>query len=73
MLIKVGNRIIISHGHFKFFRRHLISINELVLSMKRIQKISDETKLQRIVECLDEDHDGAVDIEDALKVRNISF
>ena len=36
--------------------------------MKRIQKISDETKLQRICEYLDEDHDGVVDIDDALKV-----
>ncbi len=40
--------------------------------MKRIQKISDETKLQRIIECLDEDHDGAVDIEDALKVNKMA-
>ena len=37
--------------------------------MKRIQKISDETKLQRICEYLDEDHDGVVDIDDALKVK----
>ena len=46
-----------------------MTINELVLAMKRIQKISDETKLQRICEYLDEDHDGVVDIDDALKVR----
>ena len=45
-----------------------MTINELVLAMKRIQKISDETKLQRICEYLDEDHDGVVDIDDALKV-----
>ncbi len=46
-----------------------MTINELVLAMKRIQKLPDDTKLQRIAEFLDEDHDGNVDIDDALKVH----
>ncbi|XP_046563760.1 mitochondrial proton/calcium exchanger protein-like [Haliotis rubra] len=46
----------------------IISINEMVLALKRIQKVPDETKLQTIVEVLDQDMDGIIDINDALKV-----
>ncbi|XP_023218269.1 mitochondrial proton/calcium exchanger protein-like [Centruroides sculpturatus] len=52
-------------------RDNIISINELVLAIRRIQKISDDTRLQRIADVLekmDEDHDGAVEIENVLKV-----
>lgn len=50
---------------------NIISINELVLAIRRIQKISDDTRLQRIADVLekmDEDHDGAVEIDNVLKV-----
>ena len=50
-------------------RANLIDINELLLAMKRLQKISDDTKIQRIVQVLDEDKDGAIVLDDALKVR----
>ncbi|KAF8797176.1 Mitochondrial proton/calcium exchanger like protein [Argiope bruennichi] len=46
------------------------SINELVLAIKRIQKVSDDTRLQRIADVLekmDVDHDGAVEIDHVLK------
>ena len=49
-----------------------MSINELVLAMRKIQKLPDETKLQRVVQVLDEDQDGVIDVSDALKV-NIKF
>lgn len=49
-------------------KRTLVSINELVLAMRKIQKLPDETKLQRVVQVLDEDKDGVIDISDALKV-----
>ena len=49
-----------------------MSINELVLSMRRLQKVSDDTRIQRIMQVLDEDSDGVIDINDALKVREIT-
>lgn len=54
-----------------FFRDDVISLNELVLSMKRIQKIPDDTRLQKIAEVLDEDKDGQVQISHVLRVRAI--
>jgi len=36
--------------------------------MRKIQKLPDDTKLQRVVQVLDEDKDGVIDISDALKV-----
>ncbi len=55
------------------FRRNLIGINELMLAMKRLQKLPDDTRLQKIVQVLDEDMDGNIDIDDALKVTALSF
>ncbi|XP_067928650.1 mitochondrial proton/calcium exchanger protein-like isoform X2 [Watersipora subatra] len=46
----------------------VISINELVLAMRRLQKIPDETRLQKIAEILDEDHDGQIKISHVLRV-----
>lgn len=37
--------------------------------MKRLQKVSDETKLQKIAEILDEDHDGIVNLSEVLQVN----
>lgn len=52
-------------------RDNIISINELVLAIRRIQKVSDDTRLQRIADVLermDIDHDGAVEIDHCMKV-----
>ena len=38
--------------------------------MRKLQKVPQETKLQHIVQVLDEDKDGRIDIEDALKVSH---
>ncbi|XP_060085567.1 mitochondrial proton/calcium exchanger protein-like [Ylistrum balloti] len=48
--------------------RNLISINDLLLALKRLQKVPNETRLQRIAEVLDEDKDGNIDIGHVLKV-----
>lgn len=40
----------------------------MLLAMKRLKKLPIETKLQRIVEVLDDDKDGKIDINLALKV-----
>lgn len=46
----------------------VISINEMVLALRRLQKIPDEVRLQRIVEVLDEDKDGNIDARHVLQV-----
>lgn len=49
----------------------MISINDLMLSVRRLQKLPDDTKLQRVVDvltALDEDKDGAINVDLALKV-----
>ncbi|KAL5021304.1 hypothetical protein ScPMuIL_000459 [Solemya velum] len=46
----------------------VISINEMVLALKRLQKIPNDSRLQRIVEVLDEDHDGNIEVSHVLKV-----
>ena len=40
----------------------------MLLAMKRLKKVPDETKMQRIIEVLDEDQDGNININLALKV-----
>lgn len=50
----------------------LVKIDELVAAIKQIQNVPDEHRLKRIAEILgkiDDDHDGAIKIEDVLKVR----
>lgn len=49
-------------------RDDVISINELVLAMKRLQKLPDETRLQKIAQVLDEDQDGHIKISHVLRV-----
>lgn len=52
-------------------RSNLIGINELLEAVKKLQKVGDDTKLQRIIDVLDHmdvDHDGLVDIEHVVKV-----
>lgn len=49
----------------------LVKIDELITAIKKIQNVPDEHRLQRIVEILakmDDDRDGAIKIEDVLKV-----
>lgn len=50
----------------------LIKVDELIAMIKKIQNIPDERRLTRITEILgkiDDDRDGAIKIEDVLKVR----
>lgn len=52
-------------------RDDVIGINDLLLAIRRIQKVGDDTKLQRIIDVLDSmdiDHDGQVEIEHVIKV-----
>ncbi|KAK2162217.1 hypothetical protein NP493_1533g00004 [Ridgeia piscesae] len=49
-------------------KEDLVTINELLLAIRRLQKVSHDTKLQTIVQVLDQDKDGCIDINTALKV-----
>ena len=49
-------------------RNDIISVEELMESVGKLTKVSDEVKLRHIIEELDEDHDGKVDIGEVLKV-----
>lgn len=52
----------------------LVKIDELIAAIKQIQNVPDEHRLKRIAEILgkiDDDQDGAIKIEDVLKVRSI--
>ncbi|CAC5422559.1 LETM1 [Mytilus coruscus] len=46
----------------------VISINDMVLALRRLQKVPDEVRLQKIVTVLDEDKDGIIDASHVLKV-----
>ena len=46
-----------------------MSINEVLLALKRLQKVPDDERLQKILQVLDEDQDGYIDIKNILDVR----
>ena len=49
----------------------VVDINELLEAMSKIQTVSDDTKLSRIVEVLDTmdvDHDGQIEVDHVFKV-----
>nr|XP_012141729.1 PREDICTED: LETM1 and EF-hand domain-containing protein anon-60Da, mitochondrial isoform X2 [Megachile rotundata] len=52
----------------------LVKIDELITAIKKMQNVPDEHRLQRITEILskiDDDRDGAIKIEDVLKVLEL--
>lgn len=49
-------------------KKSVISINEMLLAMKRIKKIPDDVRFQKIVQVLDEDRDGRIELVHAMKV-----
>ena len=48
-----------------------MTTKELAEAIRKTRKTSDEQKIQRICEVLDDDHDGAVKVDDVLKVLDI--
>ena len=48
-----------------------MSINEVLLALKRLQKVPDDERLQKILQVLDEDQDGFIDIKNVLDVRHL--
>ncbi|XP_071505477.1 mitochondrial proton/calcium exchanger protein-like [Diadema antillarum] len=49
-------------------KKNMIRVEELLDAMRKFGKVSDEEKLERIADVLDEDHDGAIQLQDVLKV-----
>lgn len=69
--LKEQETIIKDQATAESVRDDIIGINELMLSMRRLQKTSDDTRIQMIQEILntiDSDHDGKIEIDIVLKV-----
>ena len=65
--LNVKERLI--HGSlFLYNRKNLVSINDVLLSLKRFQKVPDDVRMQKVLEVLDTDKDGLIDINHVLKV-----
>ncbi|GFS17628.1 mitochondrial LETM1 and EF-hand domain-containing protein 1 [Elysia marginata] len=56
---------------FDQYRTNIISINEMLDALKRLQKVPDDAKLRRMFEVLDQDKDGIIDISNALEVLEV--
>lgn len=54
---------------FRIFRNNLITINELLDAIVKLQHVSDSSKYEVIARVLDEDEDGIIDYNEALKVK----
>ena len=50
-----------------------MSINDLMLAMRRLQKLPNDARVQRILQVLVEDDDGKIDVTDALKVSDCTL
>lgn len=48
--------------------KEVVDINDLLLALKRIQKVPDDAKWQKILQVLDEDHDGKIELKHVLSV-----
>ena len=57
---------LLRRGHVS--RENLVSVNEMLLSMRSALNSQKDDRLQRILQLLDEDHDGIIDINLTLKV-----
>lgn len=49
-------------------KKNLISANDILMSLKRLQKVPDDVRMQKVLEVLDTDKDGLIDINHVLKV-----
>ncbi|CAG5119365.1 unnamed protein product [Candidula unifasciata] len=53
------------------FKSNIISINEMIDALKRLKKVPSDSKLHLIFQVLDQDKDGIIDINDALRVLEL--
>ena len=45
----------------RVLRSNLVTITEMLESLRKLQNVSDSSKYEKIAQVLDEDHDGVVD------------
>jgi len=48
----------------------VVTITELMESIRKLQNVSDSSKLEKIAQVLDEDHDGVIDKDVLMEVSN---
>ncbi|KAG5450672.1 letm1 and EF-hand domain-containing protein 1, mitochondrial [Clonorchis sinensis] len=48
--------------------QRVVDINDLLLALRRIQKVPDDTKWEKILKVLDEDQDGKIELQHVLSV-----
>lgn len=51
-------------------KERVISINDLMLAIRKLDRLPDETRWQKILEVLDEDEDGQIELHHVIKVTN---
>jgi len=49
-------------------RNNLVTITELLESIRQLQNVSDSKKYEMIAQMLDEDHDGVINKADVMEV-----
>jgi len=52
-------------------KQRVVTVDELVDAVARIQKVPDKERVAKIVELLDEDRDGSINQEDVLRVLDL--
>ena len=45
----------------RMLRSNLVTITEMLDSLRKLQNVSDSSKYEKIAQVLDEDHDGVID------------
>ncbi|BFZ02146.1 hypothetical protein BsWGS_05186 [Bradybaena similaris] len=53
------------------YKSNIISVNEMIVALKRLKKVPSEAKLHKIFQVLDQDKDGNIHINDALQVLEL--
>ncbi|PAA89162.1 hypothetical protein BOX15_Mlig015056g3 [Macrostomum lignano] len=49
-------------------REQVLSMNDILLALRRLQKMPDDDKWERILQVLDEDKDGKIEVQHVVKV-----
>lgn len=48
----------------------MVTITELMESIRKLQSVADSSKLEKIAQVLDEDHDGVIDKDVLMEVTD---
>lgn len=73
--MKTGESLLITFRTFHY-REEVVGIDELISTIRQIQKVPDSARLERLQEALaklDDDKDGSIPVDDILKVNVVLF